>query len=83
VNQYLAESPQARKGAHFGQQAASVGTFSTLTLAETVQQGIDRLQIASGSGFEAYLEGVAFEDYSFVGSPRLREALIRQNNLIH
>jgi hypothetical protein len=39
--------------------------------------------IAPGSEFEAYLEGVAFEDYSFVGSPRLRDALIRQNNLIH
>ena len=84
VNQYLAESPQARKGSHFGQRIApSVGPFSTLTLAETIQQGLERLKIASGSGFEAYLEGVVFEDYSFVGSQRLRESLQRYNNLIH
>jgi hypothetical protein len=39
--------------------------------------------IAPGSTFEASLEGVVFEDYSFVGSQRLRETLLRYNNLIH
>jgi hypothetical protein len=43
VNQYLAESSQARKGVRFGQRTAtapSFGQISTLTLAETIQQGL-------------------------------------------
>jgi hypothetical protein len=83
VNQYLAQSPQDRKRGHFGQPpaTASVGRFSPLTLAETIQQGLDQLMIASG--FEAYLDGVVFEDYSYVGEPQLREILVRRNSLIH
>lgn len=85
VNQFLAESAQARKGVRFGQRPAtgSVGPISTLTLAETIQQGLDRLMIAPESKFEASLEGLVFEDYSYVGSQRLRETLLRYNNLIH
>jgi hypothetical protein len=79
VNQYLSQSPSARKGGHFRQAVGQQHT--SLTLADTIQQGLDRLQIASG--FEAYLEGVVFEDYSFVGSPMLRQALVRYNDLIH
>ena len=84
VNQYLAQSPETRKGGHhFGVRpsTASVGRFSTMTLAETIQQGLDELQIASG--FEATLDGVVLEDYSYVGEPQLREVLVRRNSLIH
>jgi hypothetical protein len=84
VNQYLAQSPEIRKQlGHFPAHPAtpSVGQLSMLTLAETIQQGLDRLQIASG--FEASLDGVVLEDYSYVGEPQLREILVRRNSLIH
>jgi hypothetical protein len=85
INQYLAESAEARRGKQFGQQPTtpSVSRYTTLTLAETIQQGLDRLMIVPGTRFEAFLEGVVFEDYSYVGSPRLREILVRKNSLIH
>jgi hypothetical protein len=84
VNQYLAQAPQARKRGRFQQPSSpSVGQFSSLSLTETVQQGLDELAIPPGGKFEAFLEGVVFEDYSYVGSKRLLESLQRYNNLIH
>jgi hypothetical protein len=82
VNQYLSASPQDRKGGHFKQAGPAIGPPPS-SLADAIQQGLAKLNIAPGSGFEAYLEGVVFEDYSFVGSQRVRESLIRYNNLIH
>ena len=80
INEYLSQSPQNRKGRHFsGPSIASQSAL--LPLAQTVQQGLARLAI--GSGVEANLECVVFEDYSFVGSQMLRESLQRYNNLIH
>jgi len=79
INQYLVQSPEVRKGGHFRQ--ASVGQRPPSSLADTIQQGLAQLMIAGG--FEAWLERVVFEDYSYVGSPRLLGSLQRYNNLIH
>jgi hypothetical protein len=79
INQYLFQSPQDRKGGHFKAQIGQQRT--SLSLADTIQQGLAQLMIAGG--FEAYLEGVVFDDYSFVGSPMLRQVLVGYNNLIH
>ena len=80
INQYLSESPQERKRGHLS--GPSIAEQSALSsLAQTVQQGLDQWQF--GSAFEATLECVVFEDYSYVGSQRLRESLQRSNSLIH
>lgn len=83
VNQYLTQAPEARKRGRFQQSSPSVGQYSSLSLAQTVQQGLDGLAIPPDSKFEAFIEGVVFDDYSYVGSKRLLGTLQRHNNLIH
>ena len=93
INQYLALAPEDRKKGYFQTSsrpsAAPPGSSSIgqqlayPSLAETMQQGLGRFGIQSTSEFEALLEGVVFEDYSYVGSEQLFQSLLRYNNLIH
>jgi hypothetical protein len=47
INQYLAQSLQNRRRGHF-QTTPSVGPQTSSSLAETIQQGLNRLGIGSG-----------------------------------
>jgi hypothetical protein len=82
VNQYLAMEPIKRKPFPQNTQigttsSASVGTNFALV----AQQRLKDLKIAGG--VNVYLEGVVYDDYTYVGSDRLFGSMQRYQSKVH